>query len=71
MSSSSNDGLITEGEKYNKVVDAWTKVRPTGRGKTTAGISAVRKDEHGRDRPINSIYMMSHSGARGSPTQMC
>ena len=35
-----------------------------------AGISAVRKDEHGRDRPINSIYMMSHSGARGSPTQM-
>ena len=35
-----------------------------------AGISAVRKDEHGRDMPINSIYMMSHSGARGSPTQM-
>ena len=35
-----------------------------------AGISAVRKDAHGRDRPINSIYMMSHSGARGSPTQM-
>ena len=35
-----------------------------------AGISAVRKDNHGRDLPINSIYMMSHSGARGSPTQM-
>ena len=35
-----------------------------------AGISAVRKDENGRDLPINSIYMMSHSGARGSPTQM-
>ncbi len=33
-------------------------------------ISAVRKDEHGRDVPINSIYMMSHSGARGSPQQM-
>ena len=30
----------------------------------------MRKDEHGRDMPINSIYMMSHSGARGSPTQM-
>ena len=30
----------------------------------------MRKDEHGRDGPINSIYMMSHSGARGSPTQM-
>ena len=35
-----------------------------------AGISAVRKDKNGRDMPINSIYMMSHSGARGSPTQM-
>ena len=33
-------------------------------------ISSVQKDEHGRDKPINSIYMMSHSGARGSPTQM-
>ena len=33
-------------------------------------ISSVSKDEHGRDMPINSIYMMSHSGARGSPQQM-
>ena len=33
-------------------------------------ISAVQKDADGRDKPINSIYMMSHSGARGSPTQM-
>ena len=29
-----------------------------------------KKDENGRDKPINSIYMMSHSGARGSPAQM-
>ena len=35
-----------------------------------ARISSVKKDEHGRDKPINSIYMMSHSGARGSPAQM-
>ena len=35
-----------------------------------ARISTVGKDEHGRDKPINSIYMMSHSGARGSPAQM-
>jgi DNA-directed RNA polymerase subunit beta' len=35
-----------------------------------ARISSVQKDENGRDKPINSIYMMSHSGARGSPTQM-
>jgi DNA-directed RNA polymerase subunit beta' len=33
-------------------------------------ISSVQKDENGRDKPVNSIYMMSHSGARGSPTQM-
>src|SRR5208337_4050237 len=33
-------------------------------------ISAVRKDKDGRDLPINSIYMMAHSGARGSPAQM-
>jgi len=33
-------------------------------------IEAAPKDEHGRQLPINSIYMMSHSGARGSPAQM-
>src|SRR5688500_5199398 len=34
-------------------------------------ISAVQKDgKSGREKPINSIYMMSHSGARGSPAQM-
>ncbi|MFL5151123.1 MAG: DNA-directed RNA polymerase subunit beta', partial [Microvirga sp.] len=33
-------------------------------------ISSVKKDETGRDTPVNSIYMMSHSGARGSPAQM-
>ena len=30
----------------------------------------MKKDETGRDKPVNSIYMMSHSGARGSPAQM-
>ena len=65
-----NDGLITQGEKYNKVVDAWAKCSDKLAEEMMAGISAVRKDDHGRDRPINSIYMMSHSGARGSPTQM-
>ncbi len=65
-----NDGLITQGEKYNKVVDAWSKCSDKLAEEMMQGISAVRKDEHGRDKPINSIYMMSHSGARGSPTQM-
>jgi DNA-directed RNA polymerase subunit beta' len=65
-----NDGDITQGEKYNKVVDAWAKCSDKLAEEMMAGISAVRKDSHGRDVPINSIYMMSHSGARGSPAQM-
>jgi DNA-directed RNA polymerase subunit beta' len=65
-----NDGLITQGEKYNKVVDAWAKCSDKLAEEMMARISAVHKDDHGRDKPINSIYMMSHSGARGSPTQM-
>ncbi len=65
-----NDGLITQGEKYNKVVDAWAKCSDKLAEEMMLRISSVQKDEHGRDKPINSIYMMSHSGARGSPTQM-
>ena len=65
-----NDGLITQGEKYNKVVDAWAKCSDKLAEEMMIRISSVHKDEHGRDKPINSIYMMSHSGARGSPTQM-
>ena len=65
-----NDGLITQGEKYNKVVDAWGKCSDKLADEMMARISSVQKDELGRDKPINSIYMMSHSGARGSPTQM-
>ena len=33
-------------------------------------ISATKKDDTGRDMQVNSIYMMAHSGARGSPAQM-
>jgi len=64
------DGLITQGEKYNKVVDAWAKCSDKLAQEMMARISTVQKDEHGRDKQINSIYMMSHSGARGSPAQM-
>ncbi len=65
-----NDGLITQGEKYNKVVDAWAKCTDKLAEEMMIRISTVRKDDNGRDRPINSIYMMAHSGARGSPAQM-
>jgi len=65
-----NDGLITQLEKYNKVVDAWSKCTDQIAKEMMDRISATAKDANGRERPINSIYMMSHSGARGSPTQM-
>ncbi|CAH1677926.1 RNA polymerase subunit beta' [Hyphomicrobiales bacterium] len=64
------DGLITQGEKYNKVVDAWAKCSDKLAQEMMARISTVQKDDTGRDKQINSIYMMSHSGARGSPAQM-
>jgi len=64
------DGLITQGEKYNKVVDAWAKCSDKLANEMMARISSVQKDDAGRDKQVNSIYMMSHSGARGSPTQM-
>ncbi|KQT83378.1 DNA-directed RNA polymerase subunit beta' [Aurantimonas sp. Leaf443] len=66
-----NDGLITQGEKYNKVVDAWAKCTDKIAEEMMARIKAVEfNKETGRQKPMNSIYMMSHSGARGSPTQM-
>jgi DNA-directed RNA polymerase subunit beta' len=66
-----NDGLITQGEKYNKVVDAWSKSTDQIAEAMMKEISAVKKDEKtGRPAQVNSIYMMAHSGARGSPAQM-
>jgi len=66
-----NDGLITQGEKYNKVVDAWAKCTDRVADEMMLRISALQTDEKTkRARPMNSIYMMSHSGARGSPAQM-
>jgi DNA-directed RNA polymerase subunit beta' len=64
------DGLITQGEKYNKAVDAWGKCSQRLADEMMANISAVKKDANGRDMQINSIYMMAHSGARGSREQM-
>ncbi|MGL4320225.1 MAG: DNA-directed RNA polymerase subunit beta', partial [Paracoccaceae bacterium] len=64
------DGLITQGEKYNKVVDAWSKCSDKVAGEMMGEISAVRYDDKGAEKEPNSVYMMSHSGARGSPAQM-
>src|SRR3569833_1438416 len=65
-----NDGLITQGEKYNKVVDAWSKATEKIADEMMKEISSVKKNPKGGEAQINSIYMMAHSGARGSPAQM-
>ena len=64
------DGLITQGEKYNKVVDAWSKCNDKVTDAMMSTISAPRRDEDGAELEPNSVYMMAHSGARGSVTQM-
>ena len=66
-----NDGLITQMEKYNKVVDAWAKCTDRIAKEMMDRISAVQYDKAtGREKQINSVYMMAHSGARGSEKQM-
>ena len=59
------DGLITQGEKYNKVVDAWSECTNKVADKMLDVISTQSDDQ-----PINSVYMMAHSGARGSAAQL-
>ncbi len=59
------DGLITQGEKYNKVVDAWSECTNKVADKMLEVISNPSEDQ-----PINSVYMMAHSGARGSAAQL-
>ncbi|WP_055085573.1 DNA-directed RNA polymerase subunit beta' [Jannaschia donghaensis] len=64
------DGLITQGEKYNKVVDAWSKCNDKVTEAMMSFISIAGEDENGAENEPNSVYMMAHSGARGSVTQM-
>jgi DNA-directed RNA polymerase subunit beta' len=59
------DGLITAGERYNKVVDAWSRCSDDV---AAAMMKEISRQEIGK--PTNSVWMMSHSGARGSPAQM-
>jgi DNA-directed RNA polymerase subunit beta' len=64
------DGLITQQEKYNKVIDAWSRCGDQVAAAMMDEIRAVKHDENGRERPVNAIYMMAHSGARGSAAQI-
>src|SRR5512139_1548609 len=64
------EGLITQQEKYNKVIDAWSRCGDQVANAMMDEIKATPVDENGRTSQINSIYMMAHSGARGSQAQM-
>ncbi|MDR3516897.1 MAG: DNA-directed RNA polymerase subunit beta' [Azospirillaceae bacterium] len=60
------DGLITQGEKYNKVVDVWSTCTEEVAKEMMKAISDTNK----QGSMVNSVYMMAHSGARGSPAQI-
>lgn len=64
-----SEGLITLGEKYNKVVDAWSKCTDRVADDMMKGIHLGFTDKVGQEK-INSIYMMANSGARGSSAQI-
>ena len=64
------DGLITQGEKYNKVIDAWSNCNDQVTESMMDAIASVKYDEDGSEKEPNSVYMMAHSKARGSVTQM-
>ncbi|MEI6125484.1 MAG: DNA-directed RNA polymerase subunit beta', partial [Pseudomonadota bacterium] len=68
------DGLITYGERYNKVIDIWARVteQVSDEMLQELGVDEV-KDKEGKTRKIqsfNSIYMMADSGSRGSAQQI-
>ncbi|MCH2547858.1 MAG: DNA-directed RNA polymerase subunit beta' [Alphaproteobacteria bacterium] len=65
-----SDGLITTGEKYNKVVDAWSRCTETIADDMMRLISGADLGKQPAARDVNSIYMMAHSGARGSAAQI-
>ena len=67
------DGLITQGEKYNKVIDAWSQATDQVATRMMDVISEQANTvdpETGRRHPLNSVFMMADSGARGSAAQM-
>jgi len=64
-----SEGLITKGEKYNKVVDAWSKCTDRVAGEMMKKISS-KGEKSKKSKELNSVFMMSDSGARGSAAQM-
>ena len=64
------DGLITRGEKYNKVVDAWSTCTDKVADAMMESASEAQVSRDGGREKVNSIFMMADSGARGSKNQM-
>jgi DNA-directed RNA polymerase subunit beta' len=68
------DGLITDGERYNKVIDIWAQSTEKIAVEMLAGIGMEELDEPGGGKKkvesFNPIYMMADSGARGSAVQI-
>ncbi|RUO66148.1 DNA-directed RNA polymerase subunit beta' [Pseudidiomarina planktonica] len=67
-------GLVTAGEKYNKVIDIWStaneKVSKAMMDNLSKEIVKNRDGEDEEQNSFNSVYMMADSGARGSPAQI-
>jgi DNA-directed RNA polymerase subunit beta' len=60
-------GIITDSERYNKVIDEWTKARDEI---TKQMMSELREDRRGGKPYLNPIFLMAHSGARGGVEQI-
>jgi DNA-directed RNA polymerase subunit beta' len=68
------DGLITDGERYNKVIDIWAQATEKIAVEMMSGIATTEtttvSGEKGRADSFNPIFMMADSGARGSAVQI-
>src|ERR1700674_5303013 len=67
------EGLITDGERYNKVIDIWAQVTEEVAKEmmTEIGTEVVKKGGHEQKQPsFNPIFIMADSGARGSAQQI-
>lgn len=69
------DGLITHGERYNKVIDIWANVTEKVADEMMKELGAEEgktfsEEELKERRSFNSIFMMADSGARGSAAQI-
>ena len=67
-------GLVTQGEKYNKVIDIWSRTNDQVAKSMMASLSketVINRDgEEEEQTSFNSVYMYADSGARGSPAQI-